>query len=89
MIDRGSTIQVGNQELFLIFIYSVVIISSSISQGIMGAATLDAILLFNAGVFALFALPHIFNDDGNMSGMGFEYASTCRLDALMCSSPTR
>ena len=35
--------------------------------------TIDAVLLFNAGTFMLFGLPHILAEDGNMAGMGFEY----------------
>ena len=34
---------------------------------------IDAVLLFQSGVFLLFGLPHILSDDGNMEGMGFDY----------------
>jgi len=37
-------------------------------------SALDTILLFNAGVFSLFALPHLLAEDGNTAAMGFEYA---------------
>ena len=34
----------------------------------------NSVLFFNAGVFALFALPHIFAEDGNMLAMGWDMA---------------
>ena len=34
----------------------------------------DYILFFNAGIFMLFALPHIFAEDGNMLAMGWDVA---------------
>jgi len=37
-------------------------------------SALDGILLFNAGVFSLFALPHLIAEDGNTAAMGFTYA---------------
>ena len=35
---------------------------------------IDAVLLFQSGVFLLFGLPHVLTEDGNMAGMGFDYA---------------
>ena len=37
-------------------------------------STVDYILLFNAGIFALFGLPHILADDGNIGNMGWDMA---------------
>ena len=36
--------------------------------------TIDYVLLFNAGIFMLFAGPHILADDGNVSAMGWDIA---------------
>ena len=38
-------------------------------------ALVDYILLFNAGIYALFALPHIFSEDGNIAAMGWDVPS--------------
>ena len=37
-------------------------------------SSVDYVLLFNAGIFLLFGLPHILSDDGNIGAMGWDIA---------------